>query len=155
MNASRPELPRSLSELRALFAGLPVGAAPVTGTYRAEFVGPGPLRVAAPRAIALGGMRRWHGKRFAGDGTAVNVLRAPGDGAGLVEHLPMTVATESSWLDGQPAIVVSYGGSGPIPWRWVRDEFRVLDENTLLGLTFVGGPWSRVAAAPFLLIRED
>src|SRR5690606_30279944 len=84
LNASRPELPQSLSQLRALFAGLPAGNTPVAGTYRAEFVGPGPLRFAAPRAIALGGMRRWHGKRFAGDGTAINVLHSPGDGAGLV-----------------------------------------------------------------------
>ncbi|WP_280501306.1 hypothetical protein, partial [Nocardia farcinica] len=147
MNASSHDLPRSLSQLRGLFAGLPAGDRPVTGTYRAEFAGPAPLRVAAPRAIALGGMRRWHGKRFAGDGTAVSVLRSP-DGGGLVEHLPMTVATESSWLDGQPAIVVSYGSEGPIPWRWVRDEFRVQDEHTQQRLTFVGGPGSRVGPAP-------
>src|SRR5690606_26951132 len=98
------------------------GDTPITGSYRAEFVGPRPLRFAAPRAIALGGMRRWHGKRFAGDGTAINVLRSPGDEASLVERLPMTVATEPSWLDGQPAIAVSYGSGGPTPWRWVRDE---------------------------------
>jgi len=36
----------------------------------------------------------------------------------------------------------------------VRDEFRSLDDGTLLGLTFVGGPWSRLAASPFALVRE-
>ncbi|WP_459547885.1 hypothetical protein [Nocardia sp. X0981] len=148
-------LPRSLTELRAVFGSLPADGE-LTGDYRAEFIGPRPLHTAAPRAIALGGMPRWHGKRFAGDGTAVNLLRASAAAdAPLLERLPMGVDTEPSWLDGQPAIVVSYGADGPIPWRWVRDEFRFLDARTLLGLTFAGGRWSRRAAAPFLLIRES
>lgn len=148
-------LPRSLTELKAMFGSLPAGDEPA-GDYRAEFIGPRPFRAAAPRAIALGGMPRWHGKRFAGNGTAVNLLRdsAAAD-APLSERLPMLVGTEPSWLDGQPAIVVSYGPGGPVPWRWVRDEFRTLDARTLLGLTFAGGRWSRHAAAPFLLVREN
>lgn len=128
----------------------------LTGDYRAEFIGPRPLRAAAPWAIALNGMPRWHGKRFTGNGTAVNLLRASAAAdTPLLERLPMIVGIEPSWLDGQPAIVVSYGPDGPIPWRWVRDEFRTLDAKTLLGLTFAGGRWSRRAAAPFLLIRES
>ncbi len=138
-----------------MFGSLPAGDEPV-GDHRAEFIGPRPLRGAAPRAIALGGMPRWYGKRFAGDGTAVNLLRASAAAdAPLLERLPMTVGIEPSWWDGQPAIVVSYGSAGPIPWRWVRDEFRALEAGILLGLTFAGGRWSRHAAAPFLLIRES
>lgn len=101
-------------------------------------------------------MPRWHGKRFTGNGTAVNLLRArAADEAPLLERLPMIVGTAPSLLDGQPAIVVTYGRGGPIPWRWVRDEFRALDTQTLLGLTFAGGRWSRRTAAPFLLVREN
>ena len=69
------------------------------------------------------------------------------------ETLPMRVTLESSWLDGGQVIVCSYGASSPVPWRWVRDEFRPLDDRRLIGLTFAGGPWSRVAAAPLLLTR--
>ena len=65
----------------------------------------------------------------------------------------MQVKLEPSWLDGRPAIVCSYGADSPVPWRWVRDEFRPLDDRRLIGLTFAGGPWSRVAAAPLLLTR--
>lgn len=65
----------------------------------------------------------------------------------------MQVKLEPSWLDGRPAIVCSYGADSPVPWRWVRDEFRPLDDRRLIGLTFAGGPWSRVAAAPLLLSR--
>ncbi|MFD6674779.1 hypothetical protein ACFWDA_10455 [Rhodococcus zopfii] len=146
-------LPGSIRGLRDRFRSLPSATTMAPGTYRAVFVGPALLRFAAPRAIALGGMPRWYGKRVAGDGTAANLLGA--DDGTLREHLPIAVATGPSWLDGRPAVVVSYGADGPIPWRWVRDEFRALDERTLLGLTFAGGPWSRVAASPFVLVRDD
>ncbi|WP_346765111.1 hypothetical protein [Rhodococcus sp. BL-253-APC-6A1W] len=150
-------LPQSLGRLRTRFSELRAPApADVQGTYRAVFVGPALLRAVAPRAIALGGMRGWHGKRFDGAGGAVNVLR-DGDGT-LRDSLPATISTDASWLDGSEALVVSYGtgpqGSAPVPWRWVRDEFRALDDGTLLGLTFVAGPWSRLAASPFALVRE-
>lgn len=151
-NNALPELPSSLRGLRDRFRALRGDSLPAAGTYRVNFVGPAVIRALAPRAIALGGMPRWHGKRFAADGTAVNVLDQ--DGGALREVLPMRVATESSWLDGRPAIVVSYGADGPVPWRWVRDEFRLLDDRTLLGLTFVASPASRIAAAPFVLTLE-
>ncbi|MBS9373720.1 hypothetical protein [Rhodococcus sp. B50] len=145
-------LPRSIRGLQERFRMLHADALPAAGTYRAVFVGPAALRVAAPRAIALGGMPRWYGKRFADGGSAVNLLD-DGDGA-LREVLPMRVALEPSWLDGRNAIVVSYGAGGPVPWRWVRDEFRPVDEGTLLGLTFVATPASRIAASPFTLVRD-
>ncbi|WP_241385844.1 hypothetical protein [Rhodococcus sp. CH91] len=146
-------VPRSTRGLRNRFRTAHADALPAAGTYRAVFVGPALLRVAAPRAIALGGMPRWYGKRFAGDGTAVNLLADTG-GALLQEKLPMRVAIAPSWLDGHPAIVVSYGADAPVPWRWVRDEFRTLDERTLLGLTFAATPASRVLASPFTLVRD-
>lgn len=147
-----PPLPTSLGALRALFSETaPPGGLPAPGDYLVTFVGPAPLKVAAPRAITLGGMPGWLGKRFGADGTAVNLLD---DGRDAVrEALPMRVSLEPSWLDGRPAIVCSYGSDGPIPWRWVRDEFRPLDDRRLLGLTFVGGPWSKSLAAPLVLTR--
>jgi len=145
-------LPRSIRGLQERFRTLDADALPAAGTYRAVFVGPAALRAAAPRAIALGGMPRWYGKRFADDGSAVNLL-ADTNGT-LREVLPMRVALEPSWLDGRPAIVVSYGSDGPVPWRWVRDEFRPVDDGPLLGLTFVATPASRVAASPFTLVRD-
>lgn len=152
-------LPTSLGALRGLFtqAGAPT-ALPAAGDYLVDFIGPAPLKVVAPRAIALGGMPGWRGKRFAANGTAVNLVDDDNDDnddeAGAHrEILPMRVTLENSWLDGRPAIVCSYGTDGPVPWRWVRDEFRMLDDRRLLGLTFAGGPWSKAAAAPLLLTR--
>lgn len=147
-------LSSSLPRLRAHFGALRGdGLGTVAGTYRAAFVGPALLRRLAPRAIALGGMPDWYGKSFYGSGRGINLLRA--DDGTIREVMPMSTAVEGSWLDGEPALVVSYGQNAPIPWRWVRDEFRQLDETRLLGLTFVGGPWSRAVATPFLLVRDD
>ncbi|MDV8001382.1 hypothetical protein [Rhodococcus sp. IEGM 1408] len=147
-------LPTTLGALRTLFTqATPATNLPEPGDYRISFIGPAALRVAAPRAIALGGMPGWQGKRFGDGGTAVNLLD-DGNGSNR-EALPMRVTLERSWLDGLPTIVCSYGSDGPVPWRWVRDEFRALDDRRLLGLTFVGGPWSKVAAAPLLLTRGN
>ncbi len=124
----------------------------LVGTHEAVFVGPAPLRAVAPRAIALGGMPQWYGKRFApGEGVlhGVNLVRG-----GAEETLPMTATVDASWLDGRPALVVSYAADAPVPWRWVRDEFRVADAGTLLGLTFTFSPRLRALAAPFTLERR-
>lgn len=151
-------LPRSLGQLRSRFTDLRAPApGEVHGTYRAVFVGPAILRAVAPRAIALAGMRRWYGKRFDGTGGAVNLVRGA-DGT-VHDILPTRTFVDTSWLDGGDALVVSYGTdpqhAAPVPWRWVRDEFRALDDGTLLGMTFAGGAWSRVAASPFVLVRDD
>ena len=146
-------LPTSLGRLRALFSqAAPPTDPPAPGDYLVTFLGPAPLRVVAPRAIALGGMPGWQGKRFAPGGGAMNLVDDD-EGRPPRETLPMRVPLESSWFDGGQVIVCSYGASSPVPWRWVRDEFRPLDDRRLIGLTFAGGPWSRVAAAPLLLTR--
>ena len=145
-------LPTSTGALRALFSrATPPVARPHAGDYLVTFIGPAPLTVVAPRAIALGGMPGWRGKRFDGAGGATNLV--DDDNGAHREIFPMQVKLEPSWLDGRPAIVCSYGADSPVPWRWVRDEFRPLDDRRLIGLTFAGGPWSRVAAAPLLLSR--
>jgi hypothetical protein len=152
-------LPARRGALIARFRALPAPALDqLAGTHEAVFVGPAPLRVAAPRSIALAGMPRWYGKRFGpgpDDATlaGVNLLRRPG--GGFEERHPMTATVESSWLDGAPALVVSYGAGGPIPWRWVRDEFRPAGDGTLLGLTFTCSAALRALAAPFVLERRD
>lgn len=147
------QLPTSLGALRILFSQATPPAALPVGDHLITFVGPAPLKAVAPRAIALGGMPGWRGKRFAADGTAVNLVDDDDNANGPREVLPMRVTLEDSWLDGRPAIVCSYGADSPVPWRWVRDEFRAVDDRRLLGLTFVGGTWSKVAAAPLLLTR--
>lgn len=127
----------------------------LAGDWRAEFVRP--LTRVAPVGLGLVGLPRWHGKRFRVTGTGVqgvNLLRAGGFG-GTVETLPMAVRTGPSYADGAPALLVAYRPDGPRPWRWVRDELRMLEPGVLVGLTFVDvGPLRRLPGTPFLLTAD-
>jgi len=140
----------SLGQLLARYRLLPVVTA-LLGSWRAQFVGPWWLRYSAAPSIALSGMPGWYGKRFVDAQAAVNLQRR---GKQLQERLPMRCSVQGSWLDGQPCVVLSYAQDARLPWRWVRDELRQLDEQHCLCLTFVDLPGLRRLGFPFLLVRE-
>jgi len=152
---SSEDLPRSPLAIKRLWKALPApGEEALEGTHRAIFVGPAPLRALAPRGLAVLGLPGWYGKRFqyGEDGlTGVNLLEQ--DGA-MREYLEMRVAVEPSCQDGAPALVVTYPSDAPLPWREVRDEFRLLGPGELLGMTVVDRPGGRALGTPFLLRRE-
>lgn len=120
--------------------------------FEAAFVSP--LRYVGPPGLTLLGLPRWFGKRFRGTGTrltGVNLLL--GDG-GVTERLPMWVEIGPSLADDEPAALVHYAVDAPRPWRWVRDELRVLDDRHLVGMTYVDLPGlRRLSRVPFLLAR--
>ncbi|MCU0268977.1 MAG: GMC oxidoreductase [Acidimicrobiales bacterium] len=149
----------ALVEWTRRYAALP---APVlddlVGTHEAAFVGPTVLRRIASPGLGLVGLPRWFGKRFEppteGDELrGVNLLRpVEGRRAGdLVASMPMTARLEPSWHDGFTCLAVHYGPRERLPWRRVRDEFRRLDADTLLGMTFVDLPGVRRRGTPFIL----
>lgn len=140
----------SLGQLLARYRLLPA-ATTLTGRWRAEFVGPWWLRLSAGPSIALSGMPGWYGKRFLDSTAAVNLQRR---GDQWHELLPMTCSEQPSRLDGQPCAALGYGAATRLPWRWVRDELRQLDEQHCLCLTFVDLPGLRRLGFPFLLVRE-
>ena len=128
------------------------------GTFEASYVGR-TLQTVAPRGLALVGLPRWFGKSFdaPAEGSTVldgrNLLRT-GDGAALTPALLMRATLGPSLADGRPALVVTYPADAPRPWRWVRDEFRPWDDETLLGMTFVDcAGLRRARATPFILRR--
>lgn len=142
----------SLGALKTLFATLP---APDTGFrhgfFRASFVGPFWYRIGGFPTMDLTGLRHWQGKKFLTPDSATNILKR---GEGTVQALSMKVVEAISLIDGQPVVALQYGKEAPFPWRHVRDELRVIDERTLLGLTRVDLPILRHFAFPFLLERE-
>ena len=143
----------SLTQLHARYAQLPaVEPQARLGSWRAAFVGPWWLRLSAGPSVALSGLPGWYGKRFSTPEAAVNLLRC---GAGLREALPMACSEQPSWLDGKPCAALSYGAATRLPWRWVRDELRQLDEQHCLCLTFVDLPLLRRIGFPFVLVREQ
>ena len=101
---------RSWSDLSAL------APTDVLGDLQASCVAP--LRTVAPQGLGLIGLRRWYGKRFRTDGSAVVGVNLVHRDGRLVETLPMTVQLGISLADGLPALVVSYPPTAPRPWPW-------------------------------------
>jgi cholesterol oxidase len=149
------DLPASLSALGRLWGALPVpDPEMLTGDHRAVFVGPAPGRVAAPGALGLLGLPDWYGKRFRSTPEGlrgINLLRRDGSDDELDEYLEMKAATEPSVLDGAPVLVSTYGAEAPLPWRHVRDEFRLLGPGLLLGMAVFDRPVARRIGTPFVL----
>lgn len=138
----------SLRTLRQSFATASVPApAQRTGFWRARFIGPWWLRLGGRPSVALSGLRGWQGKRFLTPDSATNVLTR-GDA------LSMQCRECPSAIDGGAVAALTYGDGGPIPWRWVTDELRALDDRTLLGMTIINLPLLRHFAFPFLLERD-
>lgn len=141
-----------LSRIRQVFEVLePVPTHMRAGTFRASFIGPGWLRATAGPSIALSGMPGWWGKRFLDAETATNVLNAAG---GRIEKLQMRCGQVVSLVDGRESVALQYDKDAVVPWRWIIDELRVLDDSTLLGMTVINLPLLRGLAFPFLLRRE-
>jgi cholesterol oxidase len=149
------ELPASPATLRKLWGALPVPSRDdLTGDHRAVFVGPGPVKRMSGPGLGLIGLPDWYGKRFesAPEGlSGINLLRQDGGEEGLIEYLRMKAAIELSVLDGTPALVSTYGEDAPLPWRYVRDEFRLLGPGQLLGMAVFDRPFARRIGMPFVL----
>lgn len=146
------ELPESPGTLRRLWSALPApDPADLAGSHRAVFVGPRPLRAAAPATLGLIGLPNWFGKRFELSGDRLSGMNLLLEDDGLVEYLAMEAALEPSVLDGDPVVVSTYGPQAPLPWRHVRDEFRLLAPGTLLGMAVVDMPLMRNLGTAFVL----
>ncbi len=142
-----------LGSYTALFSTLRTpDLAELAGMRKAEFVGPAWLRKTAGPALVLGGLGGWWGKEFLGPTDAVNlVLR----GGSLKQVIPMKVAVAPSRLDGGPAVQLRYPPGSRLPWPWIIDELRQIDETTLLGMTMVAAGWFPRIAFPFMLYKLD
>ncbi len=147
-------VPSTLGRAALSRAGGPARRSP--GRIRRAITG---SRLASPAALGLAGLPDWFGKRFERAGeredlSGINLLRSDG---GLVEHLEMVARVEPSALDGAPVLVSTYGDDAPLPWRHVRDEFRLLAPGLLLGMAVVDRPLLRRIGIAFAMeaVPED
>jgi len=154
----------SLRDARAQYPHLPEPTTVPLGDYRAELLGPAWFRRFALIGLAIGGLPRWHGKRFRADGSGVNLLRPKpaAANAALVEHLQMQLQLAPSPHDGRTVVRVGYDASARFPWPAVVDELRLLQSgdgcDVWLGMARSDWRWTRGIAGlrlPFLLIRES
>jgi hypothetical protein len=149
---SKPNLNVSIAGLTDIFqkAALP-STFQRSGFWRARFIGPWWLRISGMPSCYVSGLWGWQGKKFLTADSATNVL-ARGDST--IDALSMQARECPSALDGKPVVALTYGEAGPVPWRWVTDELRALDDRTLLGMTRIDLPLLRHMVFPFLLERE-
>lgn len=110
------------------------------------------MRASARPTLNLTGLPNWQGKRFLTPHTATNVLLSK---QGKVDALNMTLTAVTSYVDGKSGLALTYGSDAPAPWRWVRDELRMVDNNTILAITYVDLPILRLFPFPFVLQREQ
>jgi hypothetical protein len=71
----------------------------------------------------------WKGKNFHGDGTFTNRW------LGGIHAITADIRVESSWLDGQPCLVMQYAPNAPV-FGNVRDELRQIAPNVWLGHSY-------------------
>jgi hypothetical protein len=143
----------SITKLRSLFSSLPpIDVHELDTVYRAELIGPLWLRRSAGPALSLTGLRGWWGKDFSQNNIAYNLINTAD---GIKPKLQMEMRMAPSPFDGTTTTLLTYPLAAPIPWRYVSDELRRLDETRILAMTFVNRPLFYRIAFPFILCRQE
>jgi hypothetical protein len=124
----------------------------LNGRYRGTFVGPNWLRKIAGPGLVISGLGGWWGKRFNGDGTAVNLVQRK---AALAEKFPMQLVAIASAVDGSAGLALHYETANPFPWPYIADELRTLGPGAFLGMTYVKARGLRGLMLPFLLEHQE
>jgi hypothetical protein len=75
-------------------------------------------------------------------------------GEGRARKLPMVKVLRRSPLDGKTGYCLTYLEHSGLPWRYIVDDVRRVDDETLLGFTVLDLPILRRFSFPFLLKRS-
>jgi len=148
-------LPGLLDAIRR-YPGLPAPTELPVGDFQARLLGPVWFRAFATAGLAVGGLPRWHGKRFRSDGSGINLLRPEVSGGMLIERLPMQLSLAQSPYDGRVVVRVGYDPTARFPWPAVVDELRPFGVHWL-GMARTDWRLTRSIAVlrlPFLLLRD-
>ena len=139
---------KSLKQICEMYRELPdFDGIDCAGAYEAEILGPQWLKTIAAMSLPFSGLPGWCGKRIHVSG-AINRCNINGQ---IEERVSMLKSAQSSWIDGRPCMVLSYDNKAPLLLRPMRDEFRRVNETTLLGLSIYNLPLLKRVPLPFLL----
>lgn len=142
----------SLTAIRKLFNTLdPPAVASLQGYYRGLFVGPGWLRASWGPLLAITGLGGWWGKEFISTG-AINLVFRRKEYRRI---FPMHFTQQPSYLDGRQGLALRYRSDNPFPWPIILDELRLIDDETLLGMSLVDLGLMRRQAFPFILHSQE
>ena len=135
----------SPEELDDVFRASPAGPIPAgRGDGVALFAPGSPVGKAAAKVVRA---VAWKGKVFDPErGELLNLIGPPsalGD--------PRKVFPGKSWFDGEESIILDYGTTSRVA-HWIRDEIRMIDTDTYLGIAY----WGRTKILRFALqFRPD
>ena len=121
----------SPDELDDLFRAAPAGPIPAGKGAGTALFAPGTSfgRVAAKAVRAVA----WKGKVFDPDrGELRNLIGPPGALAIRAKVFP-----QASWFDGKESIILDYRDASRVA-RFIRDEIRMVDTGTYLGIVYWG-----------------
>ncbi|GLQ32685.1 hypothetical protein GCM10007876_31640 [Litoribrevibacter albus] len=125
---------------------------PVTelnGVYLAELPGPKILTPFKRLFLSVSGLPGWKGKQFFGD-YALNILSKKGQ---IYKGPEMRIQTQPHKLDGKQGAIATYDSTAPHIWQHCTDEFRQIDQDTVLGMSHFDLPAFRGRPVMFLLHR--
>jgi len=124
-------LDMSPEELDDMFRGSPAGPIPVGKGAGTALFSPGTrLSKAAAKVVKA---VAWKGKMFDPDGGELQNLIGP---AGALA-IRAKVFSSESWFDGRESIILDYRNASRVA-RWIRDEIRMVDPGTYLGIVYWG-----------------
>jgi len=117
------------------------------GVYTAEIPGPRFLVPIKKLFLGISGLPGWVGKQFFGD-YALNMLTKKGE---LYAGPKMLIKKLLHQIDSKEGLVATYDSDAPFIWQHCTDEFRHIDDNTILGMSHFDLPGFRGKPTMFLL----
>ena len=114
------------------YSGLPEPTRLPVGDYRAVLPGPAWFRALAGLGLAIGGLPRWHGKRFRADGSGINLLRPAAPGGPPVERCPVSESLPRCRGPRRPAC--TGGDTRPAGWTVRSTPARLVCVGGHIGL---------------------
>ena len=138
-------LDMSPDELDDVFRGSPAGPIPAGKSDGIALFAPG-TRVSRPAAKVVRAVA-WKGKVFNPEGGDLrNRIGPPGSLA-----IRAKVFSGKSWFDGKESIILDYRETSRVA-HWIRDEIRMIDTGTYLGIVY----WDHTRILRFALqFRPD
>jgi hypothetical protein len=133
-------LKMSSSDLDALFTASPPGPIPNGQSDGTAIIAPGTTYSA--EIATMVNHFAWQGKVF----DAVAGLLRNRIGPIGVNAIVAKVYQDTSWLDGKPCIVLDYSQTSFVA-HWIRDEIRMVQPGTYLGVVY----WDKARLIHFAL----
>ncbi|MDZ4726030.1 MAG: hypothetical protein SH817_07730 [Leptospira sp.] len=141
----------AIIQSRRKYSELPAPIRVPIGSFEVNWIGPNWFVRLAVLALGFAGFKNWWGKEFISDHQGMNLF-IQNHSPSFLKKFPMDISISNSNIDSFECIKIKYPPNAGFPWYIVIDEFRELDKDTLLGMSYV--KFFPGMALPFLLVKN-